>query len=307
MAQELHPTCTMWSCSFLPGMQYTIYPTGTQRKLEAVCCYCNDTFAQGAEGKVNGAILKEHLIQHNFRTCNQRLYYSGQRYRQHLQDSHKASYDSTLFAGWTLLLKSSRKEKPSVFRQIAAKAPNGRSNTDPGVASKKKEKKPKPSKDRVQDVPTNFMELTEIPQRIEPNKLRRKPSVLTIPEKTAQEIRASTQFFTRSATIDFAGEATILPPPRAGVTTLPSSRSKSGRSLPVHHGTTCPTFYRRRLDASTRNRLYLREGDEPLSNNSQQLFRRIPGSVLGGLVLHSSLTAAVPARLTNSVDIYALH
>jgi hypothetical protein len=70
---------------------------------------------------------------------------------------------------------------------------------------------------------------------------------------------------------------------------------------------TCPRFYRRRLDASTRNRLYIRDQDDDLSKNSQKLFRKIPGSLLGGLVLHSSLVGAVPVRMTNSVDVYSLH
>jgi hypothetical protein len=291
VAQKLHPTCAMWSCSFLPGLRYTIYPTGSQSKPEAVCCYCNDALVQGEEGKVNGALLKEHMTQHNFRACNQTLYFSGQRFRQHLQDSHKSSYDSTLFAGWTLLLKSSRRDKPSRFEQIEAKGPSRRSNTDPGVAmSKSKSKQKKKSGEKVEAVPTNFMEFTEIPQRTEPNKLRRKQSI------PGEESRPSTQFFDRSATTEFGDIGETL----AASISKPTKSSASGTP-------TCPTFYRRRLDASTRNRIYLHEDDEPLNNSSQQLLRRIPGSVLGGLILHSSLAAAVPALMTNCVDIYPLH
>src|SRR5689334_14139729 len=91
MAQQLHPVCSMWSCSFLPGIQYTIYPAGSHSAVEAVCCYCNDTLVRG-DGKVKGLVLKDHVVQHNFRSCNQRLYFSGQRYRQHLQDSHKTTF-----------------------------------------------------------------------------------------------------------------------------------------------------------------------------------------------------------------------
>lgn len=36
------------------------------------------------------------------------------------------------------------------------------------------------------------------------------------------------------------------------------------------------------------------------------LFRRVKGSVLGGLVLHSSLVAGVPALMTNCVDVYGM-
>ncbi|KAH8732807.1 hypothetical protein GQ44DRAFT_696471 [Phaeosphaeriaceae sp. PMI808] len=301
-AKKFHPVCSMWSCSFLPGIQYTIYPTGTQQKPEAVCCYCNDPLGKGAEGKVNGTILKEHMIQHNFRTCNQGLYFSGQMFRQHLQDNHKILYDSTLFAGWTLLLKSSRREKPSIFRQVEVKPPIRRSNTDPIVPPKKKKKRSK--SDRVQPTPTNFMELTEIPQRAEPNKLRRKQSGVTIPPE--EEIRASTHFFSRAATADFAGMNLALQSPRPMHSASQSRSEKSAGPLMVKAPSNYPTFYRRRLDASTRNRLYLGEDEEIMTLNSQQLFRKIPGSVLGGLVLHSSLAAAVPARLTNSVDIYSM-
>ncbi|KAF2831400.1 hypothetical protein CC86DRAFT_281953 [Ophiobolus disseminans] len=204
------------------------------------------------------------------------------------------------------MLKSCRKQRPSVFRQMAVKTPARRSNTDPVITTKKR--KTKSNKEYVQVVPTNFMdlELTGLPQRDEPNRLRRKPSTMSIPEKQAPEIRASTRFFARSATTDFAGARS----PHAGVPIRSSSGPKSKRSttsLPTQNGATYPTFYRRRLDASTRNRVYLRHDDEALSSNSQQLFRRIPGSVLGGLILHSSLVVAVPARLTNSVDIYTLH
>lgn len=183
----------MWSCSFLPGMQYTIYPAGSYTEVEAVCCYCNDTLVHG-DGKVKGAVLKDHIVQHNFRKCNQRLYFSGQRFRQHLQDSHKTTFDATLFAGWTLLLKSSRKDKPSVFEQIEPTIGARRINTDPGLTRKKSSRKAEP-----QTMPSNFMDLTETPERAEPTKLRRKASLQIKTEKPAQEIRDSTQFFTKCA------------------------------------------------------------------------------------------------------------
>ncbi|CAO2656759.1 Nn.00g055620.m01.CDS01 [Neocucurbitaria sp. VM-36] len=300
IAQQFHPVCSMWSCSFIPGIQYTIYPASSQSEVAAVCCYCNDTLVHG-DGKVKGAILKDHLVQHNFRKCNQRLYFSGQRFRQHLQDSHKTTFDATLFAGWTLLLKSSRKDRPSLFRQTETATAARRVNTDPGSTTKKGE---------PQETPSNFMDLTDIPQRVEPAKLRRKASTQTVLEQPAQEIRDSTQFFTRSATIDFAHGLTALPSPRIGAVGVSPTKSKPRSrsiSMPVDAINAVPRFYRRRLDASTRNRIYLRERDETLSKNSQHLYRQIPRGVLGGLVLHSSMVGSVPARLTNSVDIYSLH
>jgi hypothetical protein len=163
----------------------------------------------------------------------------------------------------------------------------------------------------------NFMDLSETPQRATrpKTKLRRKASTQTMPEKKPErEVRESGQFFTRAATIELAYGANASPSPRlAGLLSprLQPPGHKPGfpvNSLPIDAVNTAPKFYRRRLDASTRNRLYVRDQDEgPLSKNSQRLFRKVPGSVFGGLVLHSSLVGTTPARMTNSVDIYSLH
>ncbi|KAF2787647.1 hypothetical protein K505DRAFT_329528 [Melanomma pulvis-pyrius CBS 109.77] len=296
----------MWSCSFLPGMQYTIYPAGSRSNLEAVCCYCNETLVKG-DGKVKGSMLKEHITQHNFRNCNQRLYFSAQRFRQHLQDNHKTNFDGTLFAGWTLLLKSSKKEKAAMFVPVEASVAVRRAYTDPGATAGKAQKK-----NEVPQVPQmNFMDLSETPQKSTAPKrrLHRKASSQTMPEKApTREIRNSAQIFTRAATVDLTyGGGGSLP-------SSPKNKPHEHRhgfpisSLPMDAVNTCPRFYRRRLDASTRNRLYMRDQNEgPLSKNSQRLFRKVPGSAFGGLVLHSSLVGAVPARLTNSVDVYSLH
>ncbi|KAF1839963.1 uncharacterized protein K460DRAFT_371926 [Cucurbitaria berberidis CBS 394.84] len=117
-------------------------------------------------------------------------------------------------------------------------------------------------------------------------------------------MRGSSPFFTRSATFDFVAHG-----PRVAASGDSSAKSKPSNgtiSMPVDVINTCPKFYRRRLDASTRNRIYLRERDDLLSKNSQYLYRQIPGSIFGGLILHSSMVGAIPARLTNSVDIYSL-
>jgi hypothetical protein len=313
-AQKLHPMCTMWSCSFLPGLQYTMYPTGSPRKREAVCCYCNDLLAQSADGKVNGALLKEHMAQHNFRTCNQMLYFSGQRFRQHLHDSHRTSYDSTLFGGWTLLLKSSRRKTPSLFQQVEVKAVGRPSISDPSwmVADsnedKKKKKKSKKTKhddkigDNAVNTPTNFMEWTEIPQRVEPNKLRRKQSAVVIPDTAEGTPRPSFQCFSpRSAT------ANDVAMPNEQLPTSLKPKSEKCIVYPSASGAPdVPNFYRRRLDASNRNRIYIDADEEPVSGDAKQVFMRMEGSVLGGLVLHTSLIAAVPALMTNCVDIYSL-
>jgi hypothetical protein len=292
-------------------MQYTIYPRGSRDHLEAVCCYCNDSLVQGA-GKVKGAVLKEHISSHNFRTCNQRLYFSAQRFRQHLQDNHKSNFDGTLFAGWTLLLKSSKKQKPSIFEPLNGTITVRRAYTDPGQPTAKRAKGDKPP----QLPQLNFMDLTETPQRpAAPKKrVRREQPTQTMPEKPPRETRNSAHFFTRAATIDLAYGATASPSPRPDGIIPPGDpppQHKPGfpiASLPMDAVNTCPKFYRRRLDASTRNRLYFRDGDEgALSKNSQRLFRKVPGSLFGGLVLHSSLVGSVPARMTNSVDIYSLH
>jgi hypothetical protein len=224
------------------------------------------------------------LVQHNFRACNQRLYFSGQSFRQHLQDNHRASHDMTLFAGWTLLLKAGQREKPAIFCQTEATVTlPPRADTD---SIQIQRHKTKPSRNETQPPPANFMDLTDQPWRPEPNKLRRKSSTVTR-TKTTRQTRSSTEIFARSATEDLSGG--------------PTQRS----SNPIEPRD-CPSFYRRRLDASTRNRLYVREGDEALTGTSEQLFRRLPGSVLGVLILRASFLAAVPARLTNSVDIYPL-
>ncbi|KAF2187708.1 hypothetical protein K469DRAFT_704640 [Zopfia rhizophila CBS 207.26] len=295
-------------------MQYTIYPAGTRTNLEAVCCYCNDTLAKGA-GKVKGSVLKEHINQHNFRNCNQRLYFSGQRYRQHLQDSHKINNDGTLFAGWTLLLKSSKREKPAVFVQVDAAIAMRRAHTEPGAATAVKSAVKK-AKSIPQMPKANFMDLSETPSKPPPKKLHRKASSQTLPEKPVKEVRASGLFFSRAATIDLVYGASASPSPQFALNNSLSPKDKPHQhkpgfpvsSLPVDAVNACPRFYRRRLDASTRNRLYVRNQEEqPLSKNSQRLFRKVPGSIFGGLVLHSSLVGATPARMTNSVDIYSLH
>ena len=311
MAQKLHPLCAMWSCSFLPGLPYTIYPTGSGENIKASCCYCNDSLVRGA-GKVRGSLLKEHINQHNFRSCNQRLYFSAQRYRQHLQDSHKTNYDGTLSAGWTLLLKSSKKEKPSLFEPIPTSAAVQRAYTDPGLVGEKKQKREAvPSLQRM-----NFMDLSETPSKsvIPRKKLQRKDSAQTLPDKPVQEIRNSTHFFTRAATIELTYSAADSPSPGLHGLLSPKLQPPQHKpgfpisSLPIDAVNSCPRFYRRRLDASTRNRLYVRDSnDGPLSKNSQKLFRKMPGSLVGGLILHSSLVAAVPVKMTNSVDIYTLH
>ncbi|KAF2281221.1 uncharacterized protein EI97DRAFT_23366 [Westerdykella ornata] len=309
VAQKLHSVCTMWSCSFLPGMQYTIYPAGSKDNMRAVCCYCNDNLVEGA-GKVKSAVLKEHINQHNFRKCNQRLYFSGQRFRQHLQDSHKTSYDGTLSAGWPLLLKSCRRCKPSVFEALAGSVEARRAYTDPGMTGAK------PLLPQLPVPKLNFMDLSETPlqPKAPKRKLRRKASAQTVPEGKSREIRDSTHIFTRAATVELVYGKTASPSPRldgmpgGGPSSFQHKPGFPQSSLPVDGVKACPQFYRRRLDASTRNRVYIRHGDDgALSTNAQKLFRKVPGSLFGGLVLHSSLVGAVPVRMTNSVDIYSLH
>jgi hypothetical protein len=246
------------------------------------------------------------MAQHNFRACNQTLYFSGQKFRQHLQDSHRVSYDSTLFGGWTLLLKSSRRKTPSLFQPTGVKPFGRRSIETSSLAtsstkgkSKKEDHKRKDSgRDNPLNTPTNFMEFTEIPHRTEPNKLRRKQSSI---DKTEPESRPSLQFFARSATADFAIALDGAPPPPVKKKPAKCVAAPTASGAP-----TCPTFYRRRLDASTRNRLFMDGGKEELSGDAQHLFRRVQGSVMGGLVLHSSLVAAVPALMTNCVDVYEM-
>ncbi|KAH7087016.1 hypothetical protein FB567DRAFT_57073 [Paraphoma chrysanthemicola] len=285
LARKTHPVCTMWSCSFLPSMQHAIYPTRSRHKPEIACCYCNDGLAQESEGKVSSTLLKNHLVQHSFRACNQKLHFSGQEFRQHLQDDHKASHDMSLSTGWPLLLKASRCEKPSVFHRIGTEATvlsTRRVDTENPLPGKHREK---PSNDGKGVTPLNFMELSDVPERSEPNKLRRKFSTVKRTKSTARDTRSSVEIFAqheRASSLDGPNHA----------------HSTELRD--------CAKFYRRRVDASTRNRLYVRNGDEALTETTEYLYRQLPGSVLGGLILRSSLIAAVPARLTNSVDIYTL-
>jgi hypothetical protein len=229
-----------------------------------------------------------------------------------LQDNHKTNYDGTLFAGWTLLLKSSKRAKPSIFEPIDMTLSVKRAYTDPGTTGTGKTKG-----ETVPQMPKmNFMDLSETPQRAHAPKkrLRRKASTQTMPEKPSREVRDSKHFFTRAATMELAYGATDSPSPHLNGLLSPRHQPMQHKpgfpvaSLPIDAVNTCPRFYRRRLDASTRNRLYVRDEDDgPLSKNSQKLFRKVPGSLFGGLVLHSSMVGAIPVRMTNSVDIYSLH
>jgi hypothetical protein len=299
-AQELHATCAMWSCSFLPGLQYTIHSTGAKGHIETVCCFCNNTLAHGAEGKVNSADLKGHMLQHNFRACGQKLYFSTQRFRQHLQDSHNISHDGTLFAGWTLLLKSCRKERPSVFGQLSVRTTHGRPSVDTDAMDPAA--KAISGNEQSPTIPMSFMDLSDAPQRTEPNKLRRKPSMYPAADHTAQEPRVSTQSFAR---LNIAEGS--LPRPSRFPRYNALKEKPEASALPSLRGETiCPTFYRKRLDASMRNRLYVADGDQTLSNVSQHHYMKMSGSACGSLIMYSSLAAAIPVRLTNSVDVYTL-
>ena len=286
-------------------MQYTIYPSGSRPDLEAVCCYCNDSLSRGS-GKVKGPVLRDHLNLHNFRHCKQKLYFSAQQFRQHLQENHKANYDGTLFAGWTLLLKSSEQSKTAVFEAVDA-ANLQRSYTDPKHAGIKEQGRVK----KVSSEPKlNFMDFSETTST-ERKKLHRKPSAQTMPDTLADEVRDSTVFLTRAATIDVM-PSIVAQPSRHGYPT--STKQEQRRRWHRRAGShVCDMasprfrFYRRRLDASTRNRLYIRdEAEGPLTQRSQKTFRKISAGAFGGLVLHSSLVAVTPARLTNSIDIYSL-
>lgn len=313
-AQKLHPVCTMWSCSFLPGMQHTIYPAGPMNALEAVCCYCNEALVKGT-GRVKGAVLKEHIAQHNFRNCSQRLYFSGQRFRQHLQDSHRTNNDATLFAGWTLLVKTCKKSSPSVFDPVdAATTHIRRAITDPNAhdttpkpSHRKKDKQPMDPQPQM-----NFMDLSsESPQSSPPRKLR-KSSFHNMRESLDAEPRPSTTTF-RGASIDVAAPSPAPP--------LPLLQPQPKHKNPGHHregfpvtsppmdaGYGLPRFYRKKLDASTRNRLFVRdEADGRLGKGSQRAFGKVPGGLFGGLVLRSSLIAGAPVRMMNGVDVYYLH
>lgn len=289
----------MWSCSFLPGMQYTIYPSGSDEDLEAVCCYCNEGFSTG-NGKVKGSLLRAHVSTHNFRNCNQRLYFSAQQFRQHLQDNHRINHDGTLFAGWTLLLKSSKRERSAIFE--SADVSPKRAYTDPIVVPLHQIKEAK----EVPEPKMNFMDFSETPQFAPKKKLRRKASTQTMPAAPSIIVRDSTVEFRRAATMDFArGDSHSA---RAAPNHQHGKRVDAMAAHAVDAATSDLHFFRRRLDGSSRNRLYVRNVTEgPLTKSSQKLFRKIPASAFGGLVLHSSLLAATPARLTNSVDIYTLH
>lgn len=268
--------------------------------MEAVCCFCNNTLAHGAEGKVNSADLRGHMLQHNFRACGQKLYFSAQRFRQHLQDSHNISHDSTLFAGWTLLLKSCRKERPSVFSQLAVPTAHGRPSVDTDAMNQAA--KTATGIEKSPTIPMSFMDLSDPPQRTEPNKLRRKPSTYPVTDHIAQEPRVSTQSFARPTITEGS-------PPRPGrFPRYHAFKEKPDTSLsPTLRGeNVCPTFYRKRLDASMRNRLYVADGDHALSSALQHHYMKMTGSACGSLMLYSSLVAAIPVRLTNSVDVYTL-
>lgn len=292
-------------------MQYTIYPSGAHPDLEAVCCYCNDSLTRGS-GKVKGPVLREHISSHNFRNCNQRLYFSAQQFRQHLQDSHKANYDGTLFAGWTLLLKSSEQSKKAVFEAVEHSSVR-RAETEPkpaGIRSMQRK--------AMQDSPEprlNFMDFSETPQTSATprKKIRRKPSAQTVPGDLVEEMRESTVGLTRAVTVDVITNKATLNSQNSGSS---SAKKRKKREDMLRRGTgshfsdvaSCELkFYRRRLDASTRNRVYIRNDAEgALTPSSQKVFREVSASAFGSLILHSSLLAATPARLTNSVDIYSL-
>lgn len=269
MAQKLHPTCIMWSCSFLPSLRYTMYLNGSYRQPEALCCYCNEPLDRSADGKVNGVFLKDHMVQHNFRACNQTLYFSGQEFRQHLQDSHRSSHDSTLFAGWTLLLKSTRKELPSVFEQIerifigrSSIASRGLLADESKVKKGKKHINDRTESHGVHPVPTSFMELTDTPQRPEPKKLRRKQSSVAISKQSEEEPHSSLQLIARSPATDCAID-TVFPraPSRPTLEKCTTLQTASGAP-------TCPVFYRKKFDASMRNRIYMAADDEVVDVDS---------------------------------------
>ncbi|CAI6282370.1 unnamed protein product [Periconia digitata] len=330
-AQKLHPVCTMWSCSFLPGMQHTIYPAGVQEDLEAVCCYCNESLVRG-NGRVKGAVLKEHIAKHNFRNCSQRLYFSGQRFRQHLQDSHRTNNDGTLFAGWTLLVKTCKKSFPTVFYPVnPTKATLRRAFTSPDYTddttnTPKSSNRKKAKQSMEAPAPKlNFMDLSsETPNSSPPRKLR-KTSIATIRDPDDPEPRTSTtSIFSRTASIDVPRPYRPSSPRSCP---LPSSlQHQYPRSTPLDAASPAlppppqphesipdaahevPRFYRKKLDASARNRVFVRlEGDTRLGKKSHKAFRKVGGGVFGGLVLRTSLVAGAPVRMMNGVDVYYLH
>ncbi|KAF9735987.1 C2H2 type zinc finger domain-containing protein [Paraphaeosphaeria minitans] len=292
---------------FLPGMQYTIYPSGSNEGLEAVCCYCNEGFSRG-NGKVEGALLKAHVSTHNFRNCNQRLYFSAQQFRQHLQDNHRSNYDGTLFAGWTLLLKASQKELSAIF--VPADVSPKRAYTEPvDVVPNHQVKKAKDAPEPKM----SFMDFSETPRFATKEKIRRRASTQTMADarNPNKAVRDSTTEFRRAATMDFArgddgsaGAAPICQHRRSG----DSKAEHAADAAAAAAAASGLQFFRRRREVSTRNRLYVRnETEGPLAKSSQKVFRKMAASTFGGLVLHSSLLAATPARLTNSVDVYTLH
>jgi len=302
-AQELHPGCTMWSCSFLPSLQFTMFPDKSRARREVVCCYCNDPLARSSEGKINGATLKDHMARHNFRACNQTLYFSGQSFRQHLQDSHRLSLDGTLFSGWTLLLKSCRKVMPSVFEQVDKKAGHNHSKSDLESSSDRKKFKKTDEHDSTEmksphsntTAPMSFMDLTDPPQRPEPpKKLRRKQSAMNDPRQSGEGPRPS---LSQLRSPNFTVPSDDGGPPKPDK--CPAYPSASG--VP-----TCPSFFRKRFDASSRNRLYFGvvPDEDKESDEGQHMLRKLQGGVFGGLILHSSLIASVPALMTNCVDVY---
>lgn len=303
----LHAVCNMWSCSFLLGAQHVIYTTQSVSSSEVRCCYCNDPLV-GRDGKIGKGVLNGHMIQHNFRKCDQKLYFCGQQFRQHFQDQHKAISDATLFAGGTLLSKHSHQKKPFIFLQLDFPVITHGTHADTEMTVGRTQVT---DQEMVsQHTPASFMDLTDIPQRREPTKLRRKASVQATHIKAAQEIRKSMHFLAHSATADIGNVCTATSSPHADEVdySTQSQPQHSTASEPVNSLDSSVMFYRKTFDASTRNRIYLRDMDEPLSEDALHPFRQLlGGSVFGGLVLHSSLVGAIPARLTNAVvDIYPL-
>lgn len=221
-AQILHPLCTMYSCSFLPGLQYTIYPSTPStesnpypRDAFPLCCFCTTPLAPPGQ-KVQGDTLKEHITKnHSYRSCNQRLYFSGQRFRQHLHDAHQTSYDNTLFAGWILLLQTCRRQKPSVFSPVDPALSGFRKvYTDPGFDAEMKKFRERekeenrwtttiPQKHSFSDAIAlhsdetrlNFMDLSDSPMSPPPpqrNKLR-KTSMQNIPERSKSKPKSKSK------------------------------------------------------------------------------------------------------------------
>lgn len=127
--------------------------------------------------------------------------------------------------------------------------------------------------------------------------------------KPPQETRNSLQFFTRGVTVDIGDQSPGSPSTHHKLVEETNKWTSQQPTQSKHKDThdNSLSFYRKRLDASTRNRIYLHNVNEPLSTDEQHSFRELLGSAFGGLILHSSLVGAIPARLTNAVDIYSLH